>query len=112
MFILHKEMPEGWGILMHGSRIGYRLFGKKAYSIIPFLIDEYRKYACLYSFLYIPYVSQRSCQDNALRICVWLPIQQYYFNETIQALPISQPIGLLVTCGKLYILEKWTSDGA
>ena len=47
MFILHKEMPEGWGILMHGSRIGYRLFGKKAYSIIPFSIDEYRKYACL-----------------------------------------------------------------
>ena len=47
MFILHKEMPEGWGILMHGSRIGYRLFGKKAYSIIPFSIDEYRKYVCL-----------------------------------------------------------------
>ena len=47
MFILHKEMPEGCGILMHGSKIGYRLFGEKAYSFIPFSIDEYRNYACL-----------------------------------------------------------------
>ena len=70
MFILHKEMPEGCGILMHGSKIGYRLFGEMAHSIIPFSIDEYKKYACLWSFLYIPYVSQRFCQDNALRIFV------------------------------------------
>ena len=32
---------------MHGSKIGYRLFGKLEHSIIPFSIDEYRKYDCL-----------------------------------------------------------------
>ena len=47
MCFLHKEMPEGIDILMHGRKIGYRLFGEMAHSIIPFSIDEYRKYACL-----------------------------------------------------------------
>ena len=46
MFILHKEMPECYVILMHSSKIGHRPFGEMAHDIIPFSINEYRN-VCL-----------------------------------------------------------------